>query len=29
VRIRKQDKTERQEQEAILELYMSALGMIE
>jgi uncharacterized protein (UPF0335 family) len=29
VRIRKQDKSERQEQEAILELYLSALGMIE
>ncbi len=29
VRIRKQDKAERQEQEAILELYLSALGMIE
>lgn len=27
VRIRKQDKAERQEQEAILELYLSALGM--
>ena len=29
VRIRKQDKAERQEQEAILELYMHALGMID
>jgi uncharacterized protein (UPF0335 family) len=28
VRIRKQDKDERQEQEAILETYMAALGMI-
>ncbi|MEX0839534.1 MAG: DUF2312 domain-containing protein [Parvibaculum sp.] len=28
VRIRKQDKAERQEQEAILELYLSALGMV-
>ena len=27
VRIRKQDQNERMEQEAILELYMSALGM--
>ena len=27
VRIRKQDRSERQEQEAILELYLSALGM--
>lgn len=27
VRIRKQDRNERLEQEAILELYMSALGM--
>ena len=27
VRIRKQDRSERQEQEAILELYMSALGI--
>tara|TARA_R110002124_G_scaffold154720_2_gene321825 strand:- start:3819 stop:4085 length:267 start_codon:yes stop_codon:yes gene_type:complete len=27
VRIRKQDKAERQEAEAILELYLSALGM--
>ena len=27
VRIRKQDHSERQEMEAILELYMSALGM--
>lgn len=29
VRIRKQDKTERQEQLAILELYLSALGIVE
>lgn len=28
VRIRKQDKTERMEQEAILDLYMHALGMV-
>lgn len=28
IRIRKQDKAERQEQEAILDLYMSALGMV-
>ena len=28
VNIRKQDAAERQEQEAILELYMSALGMV-
>jgi uncharacterized protein (UPF0335 family) len=28
VRLRKQDKDERQEQEAILDLYMQALGMI-
>ena len=27
LRIRKQDHSERQEQEAILELYMSALGI--
>lgn len=27
VRIRKQDKAERQEQEAILDLYLQALGM--
>jgi uncharacterized protein (UPF0335 family) len=27
LRIRKQDQSERQEQEAILELYMQALGM--
>jgi uncharacterized protein (UPF0335 family) len=27
LRIRKQDRAERQEQEAILELYMQALGM--
>jgi uncharacterized protein (UPF0335 family) len=26
--MRKQDRTERQEQEAILELYLHALGMI-
>lgn len=29
VRIRKQDKAERQEQEAILDLYMHALGMVD
>lgn len=29
VRIRKQDTVERQEQEAILDLYLHALGMIE
>ncbi|MDO8421144.1 MAG: DUF2312 domain-containing protein [Parvibaculum sp.] len=29
VRIRKQDKAERQEADAILELYLSALGMVE
>jgi uncharacterized protein (UPF0335 family) len=29
VRIRKQDANERMEQEALLELYMSALGMVE
>ena len=29
VRIRKQDKTERQEQLAILDLYLSALGIAE
>ncbi len=29
VRIRKQDKAERQEAEAILELYLHALGMVE
>ena len=29
VRIRKQDSAERQEQEAILDLYMHALGMID
>lgn len=29
VRIRKQDTAERQEQEAILDLYLHALGMIE
>lgn len=29
VRLRKQDKSERQEAESILELYMHALGMIE
>jgi uncharacterized protein (UPF0335 family) len=28
LRIRKQDHSERQEQEAILELYMQALGMM-
>lgn len=28
VRIRKQDKAEMQEQEALLELYMGALGML-
>ena len=28
IRIRKQDKTERQEHEAILETYMHALGMV-
>jgi uncharacterized protein (UPF0335 family) len=28
VRLRKQDKTERAEQEAILEVYLQALGMI-
>ncbi len=28
VRIRKQDASERQEYEAILELYLSALGMV-
>lgn len=28
VRIRKQDPAKRQEEEAILELYMSALGMV-
>ncbi len=27
IRIRKQDKSEREEQEAILELYLQALGM--
>ncbi len=27
IRIRKQDASERQEQEALLELYMAALGM--
>jgi uncharacterized protein (UPF0335 family) len=27
IRIRKQDKAERQEQEAILDLYLAALGM--
>jgi uncharacterized protein (UPF0335 family) len=27
IRIRKQDRSERMEQEAILELYMAALGM--
>lgn len=29
IRIRKQDANERMEQEALLELYMSALGMAE
>ncbi|MGB5092858.1 MAG: DUF2312 domain-containing protein [Parvibaculum sp.] len=29
IRLRKQDKAERQEQEAILELYLHALGMAE
>jgi uncharacterized protein (UPF0335 family) len=29
VNIRKQDANERMEQEALLELYMSALGMVE
>ena len=29
VRIRKQDASERQEQEAILDLYLHALGMVE
>lgn len=29
IRIRKQDKAERQEQEAILDLYLHALGMVE
>jgi uncharacterized protein (UPF0335 family) len=28
IRLRKQDKTERQEHEAVLETYMHALGMI-
>jgi uncharacterized protein (UPF0335 family) len=28
IRIRKQDKAEREEQEALLDLYLSALGMI-
>jgi uncharacterized protein (UPF0335 family) len=28
IRLRKQDYSERQEQEAILELYMQALGMV-
>jgi len=28
IRLRKQDKAERQEQEAVLETYMHALGMI-
>jgi uncharacterized protein (UPF0335 family) len=27
IRIRKQDKSEREEMEALLELYMQALGM--
>ncbi len=29
IRLRKQDKAERQEQEALLDLYMQALGMAE
>ncbi len=29
VRLRKQDKSERQEQEAVLELYLHALGMLD
>lgn len=29
IRLRKMDKADRQEQEAILELYLSALGMTE
>lgn len=29
IRLRKQDKAERQEQEAILDLYLHALGMAE
>ena len=29
LKLRKQDRDERQEQEAIVELYMSALGMIQ
>lgn len=29
VRLRKQDKAEREEQAAILDLYLSALGMLE
>lgn len=29
IRIRKQDKAERQEQEAILEIYLHALGMLD
>ena len=28
IRLRKQDKTERQEQEALLDLYLHALGMV-
>jgi uncharacterized protein (UPF0335 family) len=28
IRLRKQDKTERQEQEALLDVYLSALGML-
>ncbi|WP_407049830.1 DUF2312 domain-containing protein [Methyloraptor flagellatus] len=28
IKIRKQDKSEREEQEAILDLYLSALGMV-
>jgi uncharacterized protein (UPF0335 family) len=28
IRLRKQDKTERQEQEALLDVYLNALGML-
>jgi uncharacterized protein (UPF0335 family) len=28
IRLRKQDRTERQEQEALLDLYLHALGMV-
>ena len=28
IRIRKQDKSEREEQEAVLDLYLQALGMV-